>query len=102
MDLVRAAATAGLPFWLACSSVPDVTYLDDDASTSGGPNSSANYSCPDNPPPAGRGVCCGERLCLRCSESHCSRCEREACDGDEACCARTPGNVECRRQSLCN
>ncbi|MBX3203973.1 MAG: hypothetical protein KF764_02830 [Labilithrix sp.] len=108
---------------LACSSVPDVQYVDVEAGADGGASGAseagasgdggaseeggadASVSCPDNPPPAGSGVCCGAQLCVRCSASHCSRCERASCDGDEVCCARNSfggGNIDCRRASACN
>lgn len=102
---------------LACSSVPDVVYADVDAAfgtpdtgTSSG-NDAGTYSCPDNPPPQGRGVCCGSRLCLNCTANQCSSCEREDCDSPEVCCARAgsggqgngggPNSVDCRRPSSC-
>lgn len=99
---------------LACSSVPDVVYADTDASTAETGTSSGNdpetYSCPDNPPPQGRGVCCGSSLCLNCTANHCSWCEREDCERPEVCCARGssgggggggPNGVDCRRPSSC-
>ena len=109
---------------LACSSVPDVTYADEDAGaadtgadtgTSSG-NDPEAYSCPDNPPPQGKGICCGSRLCLNCSSNHCSWCEREDCSRPEVCCARSgsggqnggngngnggPNGVDCRQPSSC-
>ncbi|MBX3263947.1 MAG: hypothetical protein KF782_30015 [Labilithrix sp.] len=98
---------------LACSSVPDVQYVELDAATaatneddggaSGGTVPGTPYSCPDNPPPPGRGTCCGARLCLRCGAGQCGRCERADCDGDEVCCGRGQfgATVDCRRASTC-
>ena len=96
---------------IACSSVPDVQYLDVDgggaASSSGSSEDSGTpqperYSCPDNPPPAGEGICCGAIVCLKCSESNCDRCARSGCANAQACCARNATNVVCREQSACN
>lgn len=75
---------------------------------SGQPPRPTQYRCPDEPPPSGEGVCCGDQLCLRCSDYHCGRCEREACAGDEVCCAsRGSGggggrsSVDCRAPDAC-
>lgn len=89
-----------------CSSVPDVTFADVDASMDAavvaeagpGPGPSG-YSCPDRPPPAKEGICCGKHVCIGCTFLQCDRCERADCDDDEVCCARGPGlgggNVSC-------
>ncbi len=115
---MRAAlAIAGGLFALtsACSSVPDVHYLDIDAgppssSSGGGEGDSSTgsppfveYSCPDKPPPAGSGTCCGTTtLCRNCSTANqCDKCARLGCSNDTPCCARNAGNVECRAQSEC-
>lgn len=98
---------------LACSSVPDVAYVDldaapaddtDDGGVSSGGVPGTPYRCPDNPPPPSRGTCCGTRLCLRCSPAHCSRCERAICGDAEVCCGRGQfgGSFDCRRASACN
>lgn len=107
--VVLAAALVG------CSSVPDVIYVDDDAgadgSSSGGAEEDSGtdelpsqYRCPDAPPPTELGVCCGTRVCLKCTEANCDRCAKAACTGDDVCCAKNAGqsmNVDCRRQSSC-
>lgn len=102
-----------------CSSVPDVTYADSDASADSAPAvedagtpgptptppTEEGYRCPDRPPPAGEGICCGTRLCLRCNVLQCSTCEREACKPDQVCCARGVGlgggNMSCSAATAC-
>lgn len=94
-----------------CSSVPDVEYVDVDGAASNDSSSGASdggqsgdeYDCSGKKPPPEHGICCGERLCLKCKNANqCDRCERADCDDDEVCCARNPGTVECRRLSDCN
>ena len=90
----------------ACSSVPDVVFLDTDSGGSSGSSGSSGtvptpYSCPDKPPPIGEGVCCGTRLCLGCTQGHCERCSRAGCSGDDACCRGQGSNVDCRAPSTC-
>lgn len=111
MRAAFAIVVGSLAAAVACSSVPDVQYLDleSDAGTTGSSGSSGDsgtqgqrYSCPDNPPPAREGICCGGTVCLKCSESNCDRCGRSGCNRGEACCARNATNVVCREQSACD
>lgn len=91
-----------------CSSVPDVTFADVDASVDAAANANATadagptptgYRCPDRPPPASEGICCGKHVCTNCNVLQCDRCERADCDDDEVCCARGAGlgggNMSC-------
>lgn len=107
-------ATLGALFALgvACSSVPDVTYVDDVPSDGGSEAGDGDggadakptpLSCPDNPPAVGAGVCCGKRLCLRCTSADCSPCETAGCFGTEAdvCCRKNPGQLLCLPATSC-
>ena len=113
MRTVLATVSGGLfAFALACSSVPDVVYSDDAGGASGSSSSGTSgedagekpheeYRCPDKPPPDGRGLCCGDMLCLNCSASQCDRCAQRACGASTPCCAKNAGAVECRAQAQC-
>lgn len=112
---------------LGCSSIPDVQFLDvdaggttssggvpdagpdtvPDAALDAGPDADprSRYRCPDDPPPDGRGICCGTSVCLRCTQAHCDKCGRAACGDGQACCPKNAGqsmNVECRSQWSCD
>jgi len=118
MRILVAIVVSGLgAVALACSSIPDVQFLDlDDAGTGGGakdsaadatdatasPDARASYACPDDPPPAEQGLCCGARLCLGCGQGHCQKCERESCAQGQECCGSKVGNaVECLTPAAC-
>lgn len=64
------------------------------------------FSCPDLPPPAGTGVCCGSQLCLKCSAAQCDRCQKADCEGNEVCCAKNAGtsgnSISCQPRASCN
>jgi hypothetical protein len=101
----------------ACSSVPDVVFVEDDSGTPPAPDDSGSssgnvkdgqaptpvYSCPGKPPPGGTGICCPDnRLCLGCVTAQCERCAIEACGGGTVCCARNTVIVDCKSASTCN
>jgi hypothetical protein len=109
---------------LACSSVPDVHFVDGDAaasSSSGSTDSGAgdaakdaagagdsgsglpDWSCPSKPPPAGEGVCCGTRLCFKCTQADCGKCEQAGCAGtlSAACCPKNPVQMTCKAYPDC-
>lgn len=103
----------GLTLALACSSVPDITFVDGgdgtsssssgDSGTEGGP-SLPDWSCPNKPPPANSGsVCCGNRLCIKCTASDCAKCEQEGCGGtlNAACCRKNPVQLQCKAYPDC-
>lgn len=99
---------------IACSSVPDIVFVDeidaDGSGTNGEMGSEAgegggsagvqldagNVMCPDTPPPQGAGVCCGSRLCVRCKENQCDRCVNANCADAEICCRKgASNNISC-------
>lgn len=107
----------------ACSSVPDVQFVDagdgaaSSSSSSGSVDSGADagrdaavdgattpdWSCPTKPPPATEGVCCGNRLCLKCTQSDCTKCEQAGCAGtlNAACCPKNPVQITCKAYTDC-
>jgi hypothetical protein len=109
----------------ACSSVPDVTFVEDDAGASSNPEAGSSgstsgstggadggdagpakpkWSCPSSEPPAADGICCGNRLCLGCAPSDCGRCEQKGCAGtlDDLCCIGNGSAIDCRAWSACD
>lgn len=108
MIVVRALVLAVLA--LSCSSIPEVHYVDDglddagtdaregDASTT----SDAGFSCPANPPPRERGMCCNQNvLCLGCANNgDCNACRRAGCTTGQTCCKGASG-LECRASTAC-
>jgi hypothetical protein len=93
----RVLTTLGLAaaYVVGCSSVPTVRFENPvDAPEAGGAGGS--YTCPDRAPPADFGICCGNFLCVGCSDNgDCNGCA-STCEtsGDTICCRRTssPGN----------
>lgn len=92
-----------------CGSVPDIYFVDDDATTdrrldAGGVDSSSDaravdsaIPCPAASPSAGA-VCCGTVWCVgECGASSCSKCEQAGCATGETCCGKS-GNVLCKKQ----
>lgn len=118
--VTAAILASGLTLALACSSVPDVHFVDggDGTSTSssgdsgrtdsggdgGGSSGIPDWSCPNKAPPAGSGsVCCGNRLCVKCSEADCAKCEQAGCTGtlNSVCCPKNPVQITCKAYSDC-
>lgn len=108
---------AGIALAASCSSVPIVHYADDGGS-SGTPDGSSgdgapdtgsssgqpDWSCPDKPPPSGSGsVCCGNRLCFKCTDSDCSKCDQAGCGGSmsDGCCRKNQVQLMCKAYTEC-
>lgn len=87
--------------FVGCSSVPDVTFVDDldggtvtedattrsDASARDASSNASTRGCPTNVPPfADR--CCGSVPCSGSECSVCDACMRKGCDRDEGCCTQ--------------
>lgn len=101
----------------ACSSVPEVTFVDDgidggrDASSEAGGDGgradggSSDWSCAPGglPPPSDVGVCCGARLCIKCTASDCAKCDQEGCGGtpSDVCCRRNAQQMQCKPLNAC-
>jgi hypothetical protein len=95
----------------ACSSVPDIRYSDQAGSTTSSgeppppPPPPPDWDCAaGKPPPAGEGICCGTRICLRCAQDDCPRCDQSGCDGtvSAVCCKnKGNGNIQCKSHDGC-
>jgi len=114
--LVAPAVTLGLAFSVlvltaapGCGSVPDIYFVDDDATTdrrldAGGVDTSSDASALDSatpcsaPSPRAGAVCCGTVWCVgECSAPSCSKCEQAGCATGDTCCGK-PGTVLCKKQ----
>lgn len=99
----------------ACSSVPEITFVEDDAATrvdasssssgttsSGGPDAAVDTGTPGlcatgGPLPAD-GICCGKIPCYGCELGDCATCEGAcALDPTPACQKFGKNNVRCQR-----
>lgn len=108
---------------VACSSVPDVEFVEGDAAVSDSGATSSGTVKPDgsapagdaavdqaspstycanngksNPPPGG--ICCGAVACVGCSSSDCSNCDAKCGVRGPACC-KTGGSVRCAAVDQC-
>jgi hypothetical protein len=111
---MRCAALAAVVAFVACASVPELTFVDveGDAGTARDAASDASVSptdgaialeggevedggvCPDAVP-SGALACCGAVACVgNCSGPSCDRCVAAACASDEICCGR-PNAATC-------
>jgi hypothetical protein len=108
----HAVIAVGAAFGWGCSSVPEVKYSDQDASTidsgggggdgGGGPRDGGTdapkASCPGSPPAGG--VCCGNTVCEGCATTDCAACAAAACTGGDLCCpVGASGKVICKGTS---
>jgi len=93
---------------VGCSSIPEVSFVDRDASVSPdagrpGPPAEAGtdsgrvepaFACPDKPPP--NGLCCANNVaCIRCTS--CNECNAERCAAGFVCCPQGARKVNCER-----
>lgn len=93
--------------WVACSSVPDLQFVDDarlDGGSDGSTGSSGDAAaakdgavvtppvtgvpCVDAGAPA-NAVCCGAVICRGCAETDCATCASD-CKGSAVCCLSGP------------
>lgn len=102
---------SGLLVWgaAACSSVPDVEFVDDDAGTrvdgATGSSSGRDANGADTAAPAALcapgstaaidGVCCGALPCFLCGAGDCGDCEAKCRATTGACRKNGPNNMKC-------
>lgn len=111
------AATAFLAtaFYLGCAAVPEIRFVDEDASApdggarDGGPGTDGGGVVRDGAVDAGdasllcttaspgaSAVCCGTVWCLDdCGPQNCDECAKKGCAAGEVCCGKT-GTVVCK------
>ncbi len=101
---------------VGCEPIPDIRFVDDDASASDGGNGDAggarDSSVADigtgtdtgaaspcaGPKPGPAAVCCGSVWCVeQCDPANCQACAVKGCDADEVCCGRPAANVQCKK-----
>lgn len=95
----------------ACSSVPDIYFVDgggggDSGASSGAVDAATDQGGPPPPScangvgaPAG-GICCGTIPCIGCDPSECNTCDAQCRVSTGACCKRGQ-NIQCRPESSC-
>lgn len=107
MTAVTALVLVVASCWLGCESVPDIRFVEGDASAEGdaageggtrdaAPDAADAAAACRSAQPAGA-TCCGGVWCLEsCGPANCNECALAGCADGEVCCGKT-GNVLCKK-----